>query len=164
MKHKNSLSLFLIFVLSAFVFVSAERSRQKKDPERQTAKSLIRKELLVKKRRELQAPRRNIFSPGTFGRNEMPAKPAEPEPGGQQPVVPSPPAATLLTLDLRYIGYLVQGEKMIALIILEGEVLSVSRGDAIGEGIEIGEITPSELEVIGRGSEKRKFSIEGDEP
>jgi hypothetical protein len=162
MKHKNSLSLFLIFVLWIFVFAPAEESRQKKDSGRGMAKSLIRKELLVKKRRELQAPRRNIFSPRALGRNEIPAKPAEPEPD-TQPAVPSPPAATLLTLDLRYIGYLVQGEKMIALIILEGEVLSVSRGDTIGEGIEVGEITPSELEVIGRGSEKRKFLIEGDE-
>ncbi len=163
MKFNNRL-LFLIVVLWAFVFVPAEESRQKKDPGTGAAKSLIRKELLITKRRELQVPRRNIFSPRFFERNELPAKPAGAEQSAQQPAVPSPPAATLLTLDLRYIGYLVQGQKMIALIILEGDVLSVSKGDMIGEGLEVGEITPSELEVVGRGSEKRKFSIEGDEP
>ncbi len=162
MKLNNRL-LFLVVVLWAFVFIPAEEPKQKKDQGAGAAKSLIRKELLVKKRRELQVPRRNIFSPRFSERNELPAKRAMPEQSAQLPAVASPQAVTLLTLNLRYIGYLVQGEKIIALIILEGDVLSVSKGDTVGEGLEVGEITPSELEVVGRGSEKRKFSIEGDE-
>lgn len=61
----------------------------------------------------------------------------------------------------RYIGYIVFGEKIVALIIIDGNALAVEKGEMISEGVKVGEITPEEIEIMGPDSEKRKYSLEG---
>ena len=51
-----------------------------------------------------------------------------------------------------------------ALIIFDGESLAVEKGELISEGVEIGEITLQDIEVIGPDSNRRKFSLEGEMP
>lgn len=68
--------------------------------------------------------------------------------------------ASLLALNIKYIGYIVSCEKIVALIIIDGNALAVEKGEIISEGAKVGEITPEEIEIMGPDSEKRKYSLE----
>ena len=70
--------------------------------------------------------------------------------------------ASLLALNIRYIGYIVFGEKIVALIIIDGNALAVEKGEMINERIKVGKITPDEIEIMGPDSKKRKYSLEGE--
>jgi len=162
MRVKTLLVAFILFLFAASLPSGQEKTDQKGDRGEREGKSLIRKELLLKEKKELQPLLRNIFSPRRaelrqpesegIGMPEGPLKNAE-NIGSEQTRAP---------LNLSYIGYIISGEKIIALIVLEGDILYVEKGDVIGEGIKIGEVTPSEIEVIGPGSEKKKYLIQGD--
>ncbi len=67
---------------------------------------------------------------------------------------------SLLAQNIKYIGYVVSCEKIVALIIIDGNALAVEKGETISEGAKVGEITPEEIEIIGPDSEKRKYSLE----
>lgn len=162
MKAKSLLACLVLFLLAASLLSGQEETAKKGNLGNGEKKSLVRKDLLLKPKKELRPPRRNIFSPkrtelirpeskGVDISQNLQTNPAAAEPK------PSPPS-----LNLSYIGYIVSGKKIIALIVLEGDILYVEKGDVIGEGIRIGEITPSEMEVIGPGSEKKKYSIQGE--
>lgn len=110
----------------------------------------------------LQPPQRNIFSPRRTGLSQSESKGAGIPQGLQKNPGTVGPEPSRASLSLSYIGYIVSGEKIIALIVLEGDILYVEKGDIVGEGIRIGEITASEIEVIGPGSEKKKYLIQGD--
>ena len=69
--------------------------------------------------------------------------------------------ASLLDLNIRYIGYIVSDEKIVALIIFDGNALAVEKGEMINKKVKVGEITPEEIEFMGPDSEKRKYSLEG---
>lgn len=71
---------------------------------------------------------------------------------------------SVLDFDLRYIGFIESGKKIVALIVFDGESLAVEKGELISEGVEIGEITIMDIEVIGPDSNRRKFSLEGEMP
>jgi tetratricopeptide (TPR) repeat protein len=68
--------------------------------------------------------------------------------------------ASLSALNIRYIGYIVSSEKIIALIILDGNILAVEKGEMISKGVKIGEITPEVIEVLGPDLEKKKYFLE----
>ena len=67
-------------------------------------------------------------------------------------------------LDLRYIGYVRSGKKIVALVIFQGEALAVAEGEMIVEGITVKKIGTEELEVIGPDSKTSMFSLEGERP
>ena len=69
--------------------------------------------------------------------------------------------ASLSDLNIRYIGYIVSDEKIVALIIFDGNTLAVEKGEMINKKVKVGKITPEEIEFIGPDSEKRKYSLEG---
>jgi hypothetical protein len=158
MRAKTPVVSLALFLFTASLLCGQEGTSKKKDVGEGEGKSLIRKELLLKEKKGLQPPLRNIFSPRRTASSLSESKGAAPQknPGT---VGPEPSHASL---NLSYVGYVISGEKIIALIVLEGNILSVEKGDTIGEGITVGEITTSELEVIGPGSEKKKYSIQGD--
>ena len=70
--------------------------------------------------------------------------------------------ASISALNIRYIGYVVSSEKIVALLILEGNILAVEKGEMISKGVKIGEITPEVIEVIGPELEKKKYFLEGE--
>ncbi|MGB2845701.1 MAG: hypothetical protein WBC02_12675, partial [Candidatus Aminicenantaceae bacterium] len=65
-------------------------------------------------------------------------------------------------LQIRYVGYVISGEKVIALIIFRGNTLAVEKGEMISEGVKVGEITSAAIEIVSSNSEKRKFPLEGE--
>jgi Tfp pilus assembly protein PilP len=69
-----------------------------------------------------------------------------------------------LRMNVQYIGYVQSGNKVVALIILEGQTYAVESGDILETGVTIGKITPDDLEIIDSGSEPLRINLEGEEP
>ncbi len=136
--------------------ISERRKRESKKPE-----SLIRKELLYRKRKELKPPRRNIFSPQSSAVQEgnLGIIGASQDPQQTENMTEALSPST----NLRYIGYVDTGQKIVALIIFEGQAVAVEEGERISEQVTVGKITTTEIEVIGPGEEKRNFPLEGEE-
>jgi len=163
MKSKKSLAVSLVFFLGISLCLWAKEDLfQKKKPKETEIKSLIREELFLKERKKLWPPRRIIFSPRNPGEivtsleeNRMEQSPEENAPvSGEERPLPS--------LNIRYIGYIHSGDRIVGLIIFEGNALAVENGEMISAGVKIGKITPEEIEIIGPDSEIRKYSLEGE--
>jgi len=167
MKFKESLAVFLIFFLGISLCLWAKEGMfQKKKPKEKETKSLIRKELLLKERKKLEPPRRIIFSPRSSG---LPESQADAFRIGQNSPESSPETPTTLSenrslapSNIRYIGYIHSEDKIVGLIIFEGNALAVEQGEMISAGVKIGKITLEEIEIIGPDSEIRKYSLEGE--
>ncbi len=164
MKAKKIVRVLLIVLLCNSFWLGAqeENAKKKSDPEKEV-KSLIKKDLLFKKRKKLSPPRRNIFSTRKLGIRNTKIKPVVPEKDTQE-------LKTLITerissqlLNIRYVGYIVSGEKIVALIFFEENVLAVEEGEVIAEGVEVEKITPVEIEITGPDSKKRKYPLEGED-
>ncbi len=65
-------------------------------------------------------------------------------------------------MSLRYIGYIDTGERIVALIIYEGEAMAVEEGEMISEQFKVGKVTRDKLDIIGPGEEIKEFSLEGE--
>lgn len=122
----------------------------------------------MKKEKALEPPLRNIFTPHRIrnARTEFETI------SSQKNILNKKKGSELqirnqdsvLDFDLRYIGFIKSGKKIVALIVFDGESLAVEKGELISEGVEIGEITIMDIEVIGPDSNRRKFSLEGEMP
>ena len=132
--------------------------------------SLIRMDLLRLPQEDMTPPLRNIFAPGT--RTSRPAESAfqesqmlpQDEQAGKTAVSAldgsmSPP---VMTVNLRYIGFIESPQRIIALVVFGGQAMAVVEGEVVGEGIRIGRITRDEVEVVLPDSSTRLFSFEGE--
>ncbi len=165
MKAKEITSAFFILFLSTGLSIWAgEEKLQKKALEKGGEKSLIRKDLLVREKIELGNPVRNIFTLRRSVSREIERNPVKLWQNQQQnPTLPNKyEASSSLPLNIRYIGYVISDDKMVALIIFEGDALAVESGEVISEGVKIGEITPEEIEIVGSDSQKRRYYLEGE--
>lgn len=156
----------------AVVFLTAQTGTAPPDkpPLSEGPESLLRMDLLERPHKDLVPPRRNIFAPEAriSGPAEMPVQQGRPgEPNdldaetsvpGEGPLITPP----LLTVNLRYIGYIESSRRMIALILFEGEAVAVVEDEVVGEGIRIGKITREEVEIVLPDSSTRLFSLEGE--
>jgi hypothetical protein len=161
MKAKEIASAFFILFLSIGLSIWAgEEKLQKKGLE----KGLIRKDLLLREKMELGNPVRNIFALGRSVSREIERNPVKLRQNQQQnPTLPGKyEASSSLPLNVRYIGYVISDDKMVALIVFEGEALAVESGEVISEGVKIGKITPEEIEIVGSDSQKRRYVLEGE--
>jgi hypothetical protein len=165
-----------MLVLAVGFCPARPQSRPKTKPAPRAAapgevKSLVRKDLLQFKTPEAAPPKRNIFAPRSGpNRPAGAAQPAQPQPGlpfseadqpaGDKEAAPAPP---VITVNLRYIGYIESPRRLVALIIYEGRAIAVVEGDVVGEGSRIGKISREEVEVVLPDSSTRTFSLEGDE-
>lgn len=164
MRVEKKVSGFLIFFFCvAFWMVIGEEKISKEKPELKAEKSLIRKELLFVERKELKPPRRNIFSLRSSGIREEESEAFEVPQGPQEAGTDSENEALLSSFSLRYIGYIDSGQRIVALIIFEGQAVAVEKGERISEQLQVGKITTKEIEIIGPGAEKRTYSLEGEE-
>ncbi len=165
MKAKKIASAFFILCLSIGLSIWAgEEKLQKKGFEKGGEKSLIRKDLLVREKIEFGNPVRNIFTLRRSVGRQIERNPVKLRQNQQQnPTLPGKyEASSSLPLNVRYIGYVISDDKMVALIVFEGDALAVEKGEVISEGVKIGEITPEEIEIIGSDSQKRRYYLEGE--
>ncbi|HEB34996.1 MAG TPA: hypothetical protein ENI18_04055 [Candidatus Aminicenantes bacterium] len=165
MKAKEITSAFFILFLSIGLSIWAgEEKLQKKALEKGGEKSLIRKDLLVREKIELGNPVRNIFTLRRSVSRKIERNPVKLRQNQQQnPTLPGKyEASSSLPLNVRYIGYVISDDKMVALIVFEGDALAVEKGEVISEGVKIGKITPEEIEIIGSDSQKRRYYLEGE--
>jgi hypothetical protein len=163
-------SVCVVFLGWAFLLLGwPQEKAPETEPLKKSAESFIRMDLLLVEKKPLPPPKRNIF---TVGQEEVRGE-ISPEilqkrfeemgierdqnsqPQGENPA-PS--------LNLRYLGYVLSGAKIVGLIVFEGEAMPVVEGDEISEGITVGRISPDEIEVFGPDSKPVKFSIEGEFP
>lgn len=135
---------------------------QEKKAKEGEKKSLIKKELLERKKRQLTPPRRNIFSLRSQPERNPVVPPVRMKQSSQKNARESNEKPTRKPLEIEYIGNITSGEKIVALIILEGDVLTVEKGDVIGEGLRIGEVTSLAVEIIGPDLEIRKVYLRGE--
>ena len=161
MKAKEITSAFFILFLSIGLSIWAgEEKLQKKALE----KGLIRKDLLLREKMELGNPVRNIFTLRRSVSRKIERNPVKLRQNQQQnPTLPGKyEASSSLPLNVRYIGYVISDDRMVALIVFEGDALAVENGEVISEGVKIGKITPEEIEIIGSDSQKRRYYLEGE--
>jgi len=165
MKAKDIRSAFFILFLSIGLSVWAgEEKLQKKGLETGGEKSLIRKDLLLREKIELGNSVRNIFTLRRSVNREIERNPVILQQNQQQnPALPNRyEASPSLPVNIRYIGYVISADKMVALIVFEGNALAVEHGEVISEGVKIGKITTEEVEIVGSDSQKRRYYLEGE--
>ncbi len=133
-------------------------------------KSLLRKDLLQIRKQDAAPPLRNIFAPragssrtGDVGLPGSPLPATDSQAADESAVTDdtaeAPPA---ITVDLRYIGFIVSPRRLVALINFEGRAIAVVEGDIVGEGVRIGKVTRQQIEVVLPDSSTRTFSLEGE--
>jgi hypothetical protein len=165
MKAKDIRSTFFILFLSMGLSVWAgEEKLQSKGLDQGGGKSLIRKDLLLRDKIELGNSVRNIFTLRRSVRREIQRNLVELLQNQQQNSnLPNKlGASSSLPVNIRYIGYVISAEKMVGLIVFEGNALAVERGELISDGVKIGRITAEEIEIIGSDSQKRRYYLEGE--
>ena len=157
-------SLFVLLCASFWIGAQQEEAKKKNDPEK-GVKSLIRKDLLLKKIKKLGPPRRNIFSARRSEIRNTKVNPVVPEKDTQELKDLITERISSRPLNIRYVGYInkISGGKIVALIFFEENVLAVEEGEVIAEGVEVEKITPVEIEIIGPDSKKRKYPLEGED-
>ncbi len=169
MRTKTALVICIVLITGIFLYSGVSQKEDTQETkELQETRGLIRKDLLVLGYKNFPSPRRNIFvrqmvvqqqgeifpsNSGSFqipnSEDSPPAKKTEPED---------------VRLDLNYIGYVKSGDRVVALVLWEGEAYSVESGDILAEGVTIGEISPDEIEIIRSDSVSRRIRLEGEQP
>ncbi|GAG13792.1 unnamed protein product, partial [marine sediment metagenome] len=162
--------VFICFVSIFLLLSKTEEKPQEKEKEKQESTPIIRIDLLQKGQKKLKPPRRNIFIPKRSSGEEFLY---ESQPGVQGQNLLTPDAGKEdpfqnetqnIILNLRYVGFVKSGKKIVALILLDGEALAVESGDMISEGVEIGKISSEEIEILSPGSKQRRYPLEGEKP
>ena len=124
-------------------------------------KPLVRKDLLVFGSGEIAAPVRDIFRPKTT------APPVVRRAGGpavKSAAVAQPDAQPSFTLNLSYIGSIKSGGQIIALVLRNGQTVSVGEGDEIAPGYKVVGVTAEAIVIQGPNSERKTFPRQGDRP
>ncbi len=125
-------------------------------------KPLVRKDLLVFGSGQIAPPIRDIFRPKTAAAAPVP------RPGGPavklSPAVPLPEAPPSFALNISYIGSIKAGRATIALVLRNGQTISVGEGDEIAPGYKVVRVTAEAIVVQGPNAERKTFPRQGDRP
>jgi hypothetical protein len=133
---------------------------------RKEEKSMVRKDLLISRKKELKPPQRNIFTAGRH-RSESGELPRQKKIQGllsEEDLSQKNEEKKEAVFDVKYIGHVFSGKKVVALLIFRGEMYAVEAGDVLETGLTIGEITPGSIQIIGPDSKPVKVRLEGEEP
>ncbi len=152
----------ILFLPVVFCLAGLEEKNSDEKPEIKAKKSLIRKDLLTIKKDTPQRPRRNIFSPRSGGVSEEDVADLISSRDIEEQESSAEEGTPFYTMSLRYIGYIDTGERIVALIIYEGEAMAVEEGEMISEQFKVGKVTRDKLDIIGPGEEIKEFSLEGE--
>jgi len=159
------LVLICFFVLSLlYPGVLPQDGKEKKQ------NSLIMKELLMPPKKSLAPTKRNIFTKqransGAYGFSPSGDFQSPAHTSGQK-ISPDQEKSAMeeARINVKYIGYVKSGKRVVALIILEGQTYAVESGDILEMGVTIGEITPDDMEIFDQGSEPKRITLEGEKP
>lgn len=163
MRSSKAFLLCCLLILGALLALSFGEQKQEGAGSAPELKSLVRMDLLFSPADRTIQTRRNIFAAhlsggsrssaqGVFGTGEDIGRGDNALQQGQAG----------FSVNLRYVGYVKSGPKITALIVFEGEVLAVERGEMIAFGVQVIAISKEEIEVMGPDQESRKFPLEGD--
>ncbi|MCX6568350.1 MAG: hypothetical protein NT147_04795 [Candidatus Aminicenantes bacterium] len=123
---------------------------------------LVRRDLLVFGSGEIAAPLRDIFRPRTAAISEAVRRAGGP--AARSTDFPQPNASRSFTLNISYIGSIKSGGQIIALVLRNGQTVSVGQGDEIAPGYKVVEVTAEAIVIQGPNSERKTFPRQGDRP
>jgi len=125
-------------------------------------KPLVRRDLLVFGSGEIAPPVRDIFRPKTAAGPGAVRRAGGPAVKSAA-VTPTdvPPS---FNLNISYIGSIKSGGQIIALVLRNGQTLSVAEGDEIAPGYKVVGVTAEAIVVQGPNSERKTFPRQGDRP
>lgn len=124
-------------------------------------KPLVRKDLLVFGSGEIAAPVRDIFRPKTAA---PPVVRRAGEPAVKSAAVTRPGASPAFALNISYVGSIKSGGRIIALVLRNGQTVSVGEGDEIAPGYKVVGVTAEAIVIQGPNSERKTFPRQGDRP
>jgi hypothetical protein len=150
MGYKKLLSAGLVLG-GSIVIVSAQAPR----------KPLVRKDLLVFGSGEIAPPIRDIFRPMTVA---TPPARRSVRPTASPTATRSSDVPAGFTLNISYIGSVNAGGRTIALVLRNGQTMSVGEGDHIAPGYKVVRVTAQEIVVEGPNSERKTFLRQGGRP
>jgi len=164
----NAARTILFFGFILFIGVETVTAQSEVRGEK-PAQSFIRMDLLPTETSPMKPPLRNIFVPLRSGMTarDYPLPVGDAPPG--DPFFPQPgarPADLLETTSLAvsYVGYIDSGQKIVGLILFQGEALTVVEGELLTDTLRVGAVTPENIEIFDRDSKPKIFSLEGETP
>jgi len=127
-------------------------------------KPLIRMDLLQKKDREIAFAKRDIFLPesdfGSGGTSPAPSGVRMAKAGAAgESATPEPQA---LSLNVRYLGFIQAKQKITALVLFDGQAVSVAEGDMLGSVWKVVKISAGLIEIQGEDGKSQTFALEGE--
>ena len=167
-KIKKIFTSVLIVVLTAVLCLAQEDTKKTEElstqeaPKELKAKSLIKTDLLTRKTEPLKPPKRNIFSPASQFIPEGRETPEEIQRKLEERALEFEKDVYDVLLDIRYIGYVVSGKKITALVVFEDEALTLEEGEMITQEIKVSKVSSQFIEISGPEEKITKFSLEGD--
>jgi len=155
----------LIILGGLLVPAEARQAPPPKKAEKKAPPALVRKDLLAGVPRELVPPRRNIFTGRGAGASFPASQEVRREQGALEEQNPFSEAQSEdSALDIRYIGYVQSGKRVVGLVVFAGEVFAVEPGDVLAPGMTVSTIDPQSIEVSLPDSQSVKVKLEGEEP
>lgn len=157
----------LVVCCASLLFGRVQEKPQETESLKGRAESFIRMDLLSAEKKPMPPPKRNIFTVGRASVVEELSPEAFKERMEEIRNIQNSQSQgenSMSSLNLRYLGYVLSGRKIVGLIVFEGEALAVVEGDLISDGFTVGRISPEEIEVLGPDSKPVMFSIEGEFP
>jgi hypothetical protein len=149
-------------VFSLASALAAAQKDKTQTPAAKDSRPLIRKDLLTFGQGEIVPPRRDIFRPLAYAQPASPQVPSVQTPAQKRRVPADEPPA--FALNLVYVGSVRSAGKIVALVLKDGQTISVVEGDEIAPGYKVLRVTPDEIEVEGPSSERKTFVRQGDRP
>ena len=163
-------ALVLASALSGFGQAKPARSR-KGDPDMVTG-PLLRMSLLERSESPYAGPKRDPFIPGAFAPASIGTPMSDPRlpfapartPAGIQPGSESAGEEGLPepVVNVRYVGFIQGKEKLLALVLFNGQAVAVAAGESLGNVWKVVRITAVEIEIQGPDGSPLKFTLEGE--
>lgn len=140
-----ALSLVAIFCLMLVAGEGQTLTGQENSPgqpETRTRASFIKKELLDRLKPEMAAVKRDPFRPVSAGAVGRPVRIAVPAEASDRPIRQ---ASILESLNLSYSGLVTSGNKKMALILVDGQAITLAEGEELIPGIRLTRIAADEV-------------------
>ena len=83
--------------------------------------------------------------------------------GGAKPGLEPPAEAPAEpALNLRYVGFVRGKDRILALVLVNGQASAVGAGDILGDAWKVAAVTAAEIEIQGSDGATLKFALEGE--